>query len=223
MFLVCTLFTLIIIALLVFVTGYLMSIGVRSVDQKLFITAESHESLDPSVVPAGDLSQVGGMANGLEGTIVLIFLASLIGIPVGMLAGVFLAEYGAGSKLAAPARFTADVLTGVPSIVVGILGYELFVIPLGGNNGWAGALSLAFIMVPIVARTAEEMLRLVPDSYREASMALGATKANTILRDYSLGRGEHRNRHHVGHRTSRRRDGAAAVHGRLHRFPADSD
>jgi phosphate transport system permease protein len=74
------------------------------------------------------------------------------------------------------------VLTGVPSIVVGILGYELLVVPLGGYNGWAGAGALAFIMVPLVARTTEEMLLLVPRNYREASVALGATKARTILR-----------------------------------------
>src|SRR5207237_4661664 len=103
-------------------------------------------------------------------------------IPLGMLAGVFLAEYGTNSLLTAPVRFTADVLAGVPSIVVGILGYELLVVPLGRFNGWAGALALAFIMIPIVARTTEEMLRLVPGSYREASIALGATKARTILR-----------------------------------------
>ncbi len=78
-------------------------------------------------------------------------------------------------------RFVADVLTGVPSIVVGILGYELFVVPMGNFNGYAGACALAFIMIPIVARTTEEMLRLVPYSYREASIALGATKARTIL------------------------------------------
>jgi phosphate transport system permease protein len=79
-------------------------------------------------------------------------------------------------------RFVCDVLAGVPSIVVGILGYELVVRPLGNYNGWAGAAALAFIMVPIVARTTEEMLRLVPSSYREASVALGATKALTILK-----------------------------------------
>jgi phosphate transport system permease protein len=81
-----------------------------------------------------------------------------------------------------PTRFVADVLTGVPSIVVGILGYELVVVPMGTYNGYAGALALAFIMIPIIARTTEEMLRLVPQSYREASIALGATKARTIFR-----------------------------------------
>src|SRR5204863_10174865 len=87
-----------------------------------------------------------------------------------------------GSRLAAPLRFVCDVLSGVPSIVVGILGYELLVVPLGGNNAVAGAAALAFIMIPLVARTTEEMLRLVPGSYREASIALGATKARTIMR-----------------------------------------
>jgi len=79
-------------------------------------------------------------------------------------------------------RFVCDVLAGVPSIVVGILGYELLVVPLGHYNGWAGAMALAFIMIPIVTRTTEEMLRLVPNSYREASIALGATKARTIVK-----------------------------------------
>jgi phosphate transport system permease protein len=101
-----------------------------------------------------------------------------------MLAGIYLSEYGQarGVKLAAPVRFLSDVLAGVPSIVVGILGYELVVVPMGHHSGWSGAVALAFIMVPIVARTTEEMLRLVPQSYREASIALGATKARTILR-----------------------------------------
>jgi phosphate transport system permease protein len=98
-----------------------------------------------------------------------------------MLTGIYLSEYSANSFIAAPTRFICDVLSGVPSIVVGILGYELLVRPIGNYNGYAGAMALAFIMVPIVARTTEEMLRLVPNSYREASIALGATKARTIM------------------------------------------
>jgi phosphate transport system permease protein len=138
----------------------------------------------------------GGMRNAIEGTAILVGFASLIGVPIGILAGIYLAEYEAGSRIAAPVRFFADVLAGVPSIVVGVLGYELLVVPAGagwfsripyfsgikGNNGYAGAMALAFIMIPLVARTTEEMLRLVPRSYREASIALGATKARTILR-----------------------------------------
>jgi phosphate transport system permease protein len=123
----------------------------------------------------------GGMRPALEGTCILIGLASIVGIPVGMLCGIYLSEYSANSILATPTRFVADVLTGVPSIVVGVLGYQLVVVPMGGHSGYAGALALAFIMIPLVARTTEEMLLLVPRSYREASIALGATKARTIL------------------------------------------
>ena len=172
MLVVCVLFTVAILALLALVTGYLISIGAASLSLDFFTETPSGEV-------AGD---IGGMRHALQGTAILVGLASLVGIPVGMLAGVYLAEYEAGSWLATPVRFIADVLAGVPSIVVGILGYELLVVPMGHYNGWAGALALAFIMVPIVTRTTEEMLRLVPNSYREASIALGATKARTILR-----------------------------------------
>jgi phosphate transport system permease protein len=159
-----------ILAILGLVTGYLLTLGASSLSWSFF-------TQDPSGLP----SPPGGMRHALVGTVVLIGLASVAGIPLGMLAGVYLAEYSAGSYIAAPARFVADVLAGVPSIVVGIVGYELVVVPLGHYNGWAGAFALAFIMAPIVARTTEEMLRLVPNSYREASIALGATKARTIL------------------------------------------
>jgi phosphate transport system permease protein len=169
---VCIVSTVAILALLALVTGYLLSIGAASVSLDFFTKT-------PTGLVAGD---IGGMKHAIAGTAILVGLASLIGIPIGMLAGVYLAEYEARSILAKPVRFIADVLAGVPSIVVGILGYELIVVPLGSYNGWAGALALAFIMIPIVTRTTEEMLRLVPGSYREASIALGATKARTILR-----------------------------------------
>jgi phosphate transport system permease protein len=123
----------------------------------------------------------GGMRSALLGTLILITLASLLAIPIGLLTGIYLAEYDTTSPLATPVRFICDVLAGVPSIVVGILGYELLVRPLGSFNAWAGAAALAFLMIPIIARTTEEMLRLVPASYREASMALGAGKAKTIF------------------------------------------
>ena len=171
MYVVCILYTAIILTLLVLVTGYHVSIGIKSISWEFF-----------TQVPSGDVTNPGGMKHAIAGTAFLIGLASLIGIPIGMLCGVYLSEYDTGSWLAAPVRFVADVLAGVPSIVVGILGYELLVVPLGHYNGWAGAAALAFIMIPIVTRTTEEMLRLVPGSYREASIALGATKSRTILR-----------------------------------------
>jgi phosphate transport system permease protein len=146
----CVLFTAVIIGVLGLVTGYLVSIGYKSIDLEFF-------TKDP--VPMGAEGFPGGMRNGIVGTLILIGLASLVGIPVGMLTGVYLAEYGGRSQMGNYVRFIADVLTG-----------------------WAGALALAFIMIPLVARTTEEMLLLVPRSYREASVALGATKARTILK-----------------------------------------
>lgn len=172
MYWLCTAAAVAIVGLLVLVLWYLVSIGGKSVNWAFF-------SQDPE--PYGSANYPGGMRNGLVGTAILVGLASAVGIPLGALAGIYLSEYRGRAWLSGPVRFTADVLAGVPSIVVGILGYELLVVPLGHFNGWAGALALAFIMVPIVARTTEEMLRLVPNSYREASVALGATRARTIL------------------------------------------
>ena len=171
MYLVCAASMVIILALLALVTGYLAVKGFTSISWDFFTRT-----------PTGNPDDAGGMANGLVGTIVLISLASLAAIPMGILSAIYLSEYGANSYIAAPVRFVSDVLAGVPSIVVGILGYELLVVPLGKYNAWAGAGALAFIMVPIITRTTEEMLRLVPNSYREASVGLGATKAATILR-----------------------------------------
>jgi phosphate transport system permease protein len=172
MFSVSVLFTLVILLLLVLVTGYLLNIGFSSLHWTFFTE---------KLIPQGMVGAPGGMRPALEGTCILIGLASIVGIPVGMLCGIYLSEYSANSILATPTRFVADVLTGVPSIVVGVLGYQLVVVPMGGHSGYAGALALAFIMIPLVARTTEEMLLLVPRSYREASIALGATKARTIL------------------------------------------
>jgi phosphate transport system permease protein len=173
MFVLCAFFTGSILAILVLVGGSIVWFGARSLSGEFF-------RLDP--IAMGMDHAPGGMRNALIGTGILVGLASVIAIPIGMLCGVYLAEYDVGSRLATPVRFICDVLAGVPSIVVGILGYELIVRPIGNYNGWAGAGALAFIMIPIIARTTEEMLRLVPASYREASMALGASKAHTIFR-----------------------------------------
>ncbi len=167
---VCVAFTAAILVVLGLVTAYLLSLGAGSLSWDFF-----------TKLPTGEPAHPGGMRNAVTGTVILVALASVVGVPIGMLAGIHLSEYAEEGRLAGIVRFTADVLAGVPSIVVGVLGYELLVVPLGHFNGWAGALALAFIMVPIVARTTEEMLRLVPDSYREASIALGAGKARTIL------------------------------------------
>jgi phosphate transport system permease protein len=165
MFGLCALFAVLIVVILGWVLQYLVRLGLEGLSWDFFTR-----------VPTGDVTDPGGMKHAIVGTLVL------VGVPLGMIAGVYLSEYRNETWLATPTRFIADVLAGVPSIVVGILGYELLVVPLGRYNGWAGALALAFIMVPIVARTTEEMLRLVPQAYREGSLALGATKAQTILR-----------------------------------------
>ncbi len=168
----CVVCTGCILAILAFVTLYLLVNGMNYLSWSLFTELP---------IPPGMDGAPGGLMNALVGTGILIALASAVGIPLGILAGIYLSEYSTGSWLGTPVRFIADVLTGVPSIVVGILGYELVVVPMGNFNGFAGACALAFIMIPLVARTTEEMLRLVPHSYREASIALGATKARTIL------------------------------------------
>lgn len=129
--------------------------------------------------PVGEAG--GGMANAIVGTLVLIGLASVIGLPIGVLAGVYLAEYG-HSGFGWCVRFAADVLTGVPSIVVGIYAYTLLVLPLHSFSAYAGAWALAVIMLPIVARTTEEMVKLVPGSLREAALALGVPAWRMIIR-----------------------------------------
>lgn len=163
----CVAFTAVILLILAFITFYLLAKGISYLSWDIFTQVP---------IPVGMEGAPGGLKSAFVGTLILIALASAIGIPMGVLAGIYLSEYSARSWLGVPARFIADVLTGVPSIVVGILGYELFVVPMGGFNGYAGAAALAFIMIPIVARTTEEMLRLVPNSYRDASIAFGARR-----------------------------------------------
>jgi len=169
----CTLAAFLISGILLCVIGYFISLGGSSIDWALFTQAPAARGME---------GYPGGMLHAILGTLELLALSSAVGIPAGMLTGIFLSEYGSESRLATPARFVCDVLAGVPSIVVGILGYELVVVPIGHYNGWAGAFALAVVMIPIVARSTEEMLRLVPKSFREASIALGATRAQTILR-----------------------------------------
>jgi phosphate transport system permease protein len=123
----------------------------------------------------------GGMFNAIVGTLVLTLLATLIAVPLGLLAGVYLAEFGQGSRLADNTRFSANVLIGIPSIIIGIFAYALIVVPLGNFSGYAGIVALAIIMLPIAARTTEDMLRLVPNTLREAALALGAPRWRITL------------------------------------------
>jgi phosphate transport system permease protein len=115
----------------------------------------------------------GGMANAIVGTFVLLGIAAAIAVPVGVAAGVYLAEYGR-NRFATTVRYVADVLSGVPSIVVGVVAYGLVVIPMGRFSAFAGGVSLAILMLPTIVRSTEEMVLLVPRSYREGALALGA-------------------------------------------------
>lgn len=123
----------------------------------------------------------GGLSNALWGTLYITGIAAVIGIPLGLLAGVYLAEFGEHTRLGAAVRFMSNVLMGVPSIIIGLFVYTIIVLPTGHFSGWAGGVSLAIIMLPVVARTSEDMLRLVPDALRESALALGAPRWRTTL------------------------------------------
>lgn len=127
--------------------------------------------------PVGEVG--GGMANSIAGTFILISLASLIGVPVGVLGGVFLSEY-THQRLSWWIRFTADVINGVPSITWGMVVYALIVIPMKGFSALAGGVVLGLMMIPLIMRTTEEVLQLVPNGYREAALALGIAQWRTI-------------------------------------------
>ncbi len=124
----------------------------------------------------------GGLLNAIYGSAVMILVAVLLGAPIGILAGTYLAEYGKRSALAEVVRFVNDILLSAPSIVIGLFVYELVVQPSGHFSGWAGAIALAFILLPVVVRTTDETLRLVPITLREAALALGAPQWKMIVR-----------------------------------------
>ena len=126
-------------------------------------------------------STEGGLANAIVGSMIMVGLATLIGTPIGILTGVFLAEYGAGSWLAHATRFINDILLSAPSIVIGLFVYAFYVSQVGNFSGIAGVAALALIVVPVVVRTTENMLLLVPNSLREAAFALGAKQSEVII------------------------------------------
>lgn len=123
----------------------------------------------------------GGLANAIVGTLKLTVVATGIGVPIGIGVGIFLAEYARDSKIAAGIRFCSNVLMGTPSIIVGVFVFGLIVFHTKHFSGWAGSVALAILMLPIVARTTEDMVKLVPDSLRESALALGAPRYKMIL------------------------------------------
>jgi phosphate transport system permease protein len=162
--------TVLVIAPLIAILIYLIYKGASSLNFAFF----TH-------IPAPVGEQGGGMANSIVGSGVILFLASLMGIPIGIAAGVYLAEFGQGKLLANAIRFTADVLNGVPSIVMGISIYSLIVLRQKHFSALAGGVALAIMMVPTITRTTEEMLATVPHAIREAALGLGVPKWRTVL------------------------------------------
>ncbi len=123
----------------------------------------------------------GGVASAIVGTLVMTGLAMLIGVPTGLMAGVYLAEFGQHTRLGGWVRFTTNMLMGTPSIIIGIFVYIIIVVPMKNFSGYAGAVSLAIIMLPVVTRTTEDMLNLVPSALRESALALGAPRWKVTL------------------------------------------
>jgi phosphate transport system permease protein len=162
---VCTVF---IVGILFIILGYLFWNGAR------YLSVDFFTKLPAPVGESG-----GGMANAIVGSGKLLLLAMLIGVPIGFLGGVYLAEFGTG-VFPSMVRYTTDLLNGVPSIVIGIFAYAVVVKPMHHFSTLAGGLALGVMMVPIALRTTEEFLRGVPQSLREGAMALGASKARTI-------------------------------------------
>lgn len=122
-----------------------------------------------------------GIANALLGTVFITLCAAAISVPLAIAAGIFLAEYGQKGKIAATLRFSANVMMGMPSVIVGLFVYTILVIPMGNFSGFAGAISLAIIMFPVIMRTTEDMLAMVPNTLRESALALGMSRARTTL------------------------------------------
>ena len=129
--------------------------------------------------PVGELG--GGMANSILGSGILLAIASLMGVPIGIAGGIYIAEFGRGKRLANMVRFTADVLNGVPSIVMGIAVYGLIVVPQKHFSALAGGAALGIMMIPTITRTTEEMLLMVPLNVREAALGLGVPNWRSVL------------------------------------------
>jgi phosphate transport system permease protein len=162
---VCTVAT---VAVLFLILGALLVNGASSLSWNFFTQLPK---------PIGETG--GGMANAIVGSAQIVGLAALIGIPVGFIAGIYLSEYE-DKKFAAVVRYIADLLNGVPSIIVGILGWALLVVPMHGNSALAGSIALSVMLIPIVTRQTEQFLREVPLSLREGALALGASKWKMI-------------------------------------------
>jgi phosphate transport system permease protein len=154
---------------LAFILFFLVSQGIQSLNFAFFTQMPK---------PVGEVG--GGMANAIVGTLMMSGLGALFAMPIGVVSGVYMSEY-AGTRLASTVRFAADTLNGVPSIVIGVFVYGIAVLPFKQFSALAGGLALGIMMIPIVARTTEELLLLVPHTMREGALALGATRARAVF------------------------------------------
>jgi phosphate transport system permease protein len=138
-------------------------------------------TLDLFVQTTPPPGSAGGLRNAIYGSVVMTLVATLVGSPIGILAGTFLAEYGRSNPIASAVRFINDILLSAPSIIIGMFVYQVMVARMGHFSAWAGAMALAMIVIPVVVRTTEDMLNLVPGSLREAAFALGTPKWKVIV------------------------------------------
>jgi phosphate transport system permease protein len=171
MFSITFLCTLLTVGVLFFILGYMIWHGASSINWD-FLT-----KLPKPVGEAG-----GGMANAIVGTGKLLLLAAMIGVPVGFLGGLYLSEFGRNNRIGFLVRYVTDILNGIPSIVMGIFAYTVVVLPMRRFSALAGGIALGIMMIPIALRSTEEFLKLVPNSLREASLALGIPQWRTVIR-----------------------------------------
>lgn len=165
----CAFAVLVALVPLAFILFFVVSQGIQAINLDFF----THTPL-----PVGEPG--GGMSNAIVGTLIILGLAALMAVPIGVLSGVYLSEYP-GTRLASIVRFAADTLNGVPSIVVGVFAYGIAVLPFRRFSALAGSLALGIMMIPLITRTTEELLLLVPSALREGALALGATRARAVF------------------------------------------
>jgi phosphate transport system permease protein len=154
---------------LVLILFYVVTQGITSLNWSFFTQMPR---------PVGETG--GGMANSIAGSLIVVGLGALFAIPLGIMSGIYASEY-AGTRLASAVRFAADTLNGVPSIVIGVFVYSIAVLPFGGFSALAGGFALGIMMIPLIMRTTEELLRLVPFTLREGALALGATRGRAVF------------------------------------------
>ena len=165
----CALAVIVALVPLGFILFFVVSQGARAITFEFFTRLPQ---------PVGEPG--GGMANAIVGTLMLTGLAALMGVPIGIVSGIYMSEF-AGTRFASVVRFAADTLNGVPSIVIGVFAYSVAVLPFKQFSALAGGFALGIMMIPIVARTTEELLRLVPAAMKEGALALGATRTRAVL------------------------------------------